>query len=178
MRMITRCVNSDEVVKGESYLLVKQNDKTKESLFAVWTGDGWTWDNGSDLPADWPDVVFENPNKAEFSDSMTLDEYQETSRGTAVYPDIGKNLVYPTLGLCGETGEFAEKVKKSIRDDGGKITPERKEQMVKELGDVLWYLSAVAHELGISLGDVAKLNIEKLASRQKRDTLQGSGDNR
>ena len=109
---------------------------------------------------------------------MNFNEYQAQAKQTAVYPRIGSDVVYPTLGLCGETGEFAEKVKKSFRDDGGIITEARKAEMVKELSDILWYLSACASELGVSLDDVAKTNLEKLASRQKRGVLGGSGDNR
>lgn len=109
---------------------------------------------------------------------MEFNEYQVKAKSTAVYPGIGKNVVYPTLGLCGETGEFAEKLKKAIRDDGGEITPARKAEMVKELGDVMWYLAMIADELGVTLDEVAQANVEKLASRQKRDALHGSGDNR
>lgn len=111
-------------------------------------------------------------------EGMSFNEYQGKARSTAVYPSIGNNIVYPTLGLCGEAGEFAEKVKKAIRDDGGLITPERKENMLKELGDVLWYAAAIATELGVTLNDVAQANIDKLESRKQRDVLKGSGDNR
>lgn len=82
------------------------------------------------------------------------------------------------LGLVGETGEIAEKFKKIYRDKDGVFTPEDEKEMTKELGDVLWYLSVICTYLGISLQDVADLNIEKLQSRQKRGILQGSGDNR
>ena len=82
------------------------------------------------------------------------------------------------LGLVGETGEIAEKFKKIYRDKDGVFTPEDEKEMTKELGDVLWYLSVICTYLGISLQDVADLNIEKLQSRQKRGTLLGSGDNR
>jgi len=105
-------------------------------------------------------------------------EYQTEARKTAVYPRIGDNVVYPTLGLCGESGEFAEKVKKAIRDDGGQVTPERRELMLKELGDVLWYVAACASELKASLDEVAAMNLAKLASRQERAALKGSGDER
>lgn len=109
---------------------------------------------------------------------MTMDEYQAKARKTAIYPNIGSNIVYPTLGLCGETGEFAEKVKKAIRDDGGVITPERRIEIIKELGDVMWYIASIASELNLNLSEIANTNIEKLASRANRNKLSGSGDER
>jgi NTP pyrophosphatase (non-canonical NTP hydrolase) len=109
---------------------------------------------------------------------MNFEEYQKKSRKTALYPGVGSNFVYPTLGLAGEAGEVAEKVKKIIRDDGGEILPEKKKEISKELGDVLWYVSQIATEVGLSLDDVAKENIEKLYSRLERGKIGGSGDNR
>jgi len=109
---------------------------------------------------------------------MDFIEYQKKSRKTAIYPGAGKNYIYPTLGLAGEAGEVAEKIKKAIRDDGGKISDETKDAVKKELGDVLWYVSQVAAELDLLLDDIAKSNIEKLSSRMKRSKLKGSGDNR
>ena len=109
---------------------------------------------------------------------MDFDEYQDKSSSTAVYPDIGHNFVYPTLGLADESGEVVGKIKKVIRDDGGIMTEEKKIEIKKELGDVLWYLSQLATELNIKLSEVAEANIEKLASRMDRGVLQGSGDNR
>ena len=109
---------------------------------------------------------------------MNFTEYQELAKSTAVYP-IGYKKVYPALGLCGEAGEVAEKIKKSIRD-GLDFHEEKqfKEDLTKELGDVLWYVAALANDLDISLNDVAEGNIEKLASRKKRNKIGGSGDNR
>ena len=109
---------------------------------------------------------------------MELSEYQLRSRATAVYPDAGENLLYPTLGLCGEAGEVAEKIKKMVRDDAGVLTDERRASLAKELGDVLWYLAQIASEADLDLGAIAEANIEKLQSRQRRDVLQGSGDDR
>ena len=176
-RMILRNIQPKDLVEGNSYLVCK-TENTRECFLAVWTGKVWITDGERDHNKDWPDAVFENPYRAKVTESLTLDEYQEHAKSTAVYPNIGKNVIYPTLGLCGETGEFAEKVKKAIRDDGGEITEERKTQMVKELGDVMWYLATIASELNVSLGDIARLNVEKLASRKQRDALHGSGDNR
>lgn len=107
---------------------------------------------------------------------MNFEEYQQKSRKTAKYPEAGNNFVYPTLGLTGEAGEVAEKIKKVLRDNGGKIDDEAKKLIKKELGDVLWYVAQLATELGLSLDDVANHNIEKLLSRLERDKLGGSGD--
>lgn len=109
---------------------------------------------------------------------MDFHAYQEASRKTAVYPDLGKNIVYPTLGLAGEAGEVAEKIKKVIRDKGGVVDEVIRIELQKELGDVLWYLSQLSTELGITLDDVATKNIEKLQSRMQRNQLHGDGDNR
>jgi len=109
---------------------------------------------------------------------MDFKEYQEKSRKTALYPNIGNNFVYPTLGLAGEAGEVAEKIKKVIRDKEGIIDDATREEIKKELGDVIWYLSQIASELNLSFDEVAEFNIEKLASRMKRGKLHGSGDNR
>jgi len=109
---------------------------------------------------------------------MNFEEYQIESRKTAIYPDIGKNLYYPTLGLCGESGEVAEKIKKIFRDANSLITQEKREEIKKELGDVLWYLSNLSSELELSLDDVAMTNIHKLKERQRNNKLHGNGDNR
>jgi len=102
---------------------------------------------------------------------MTFDEYQEFAKTTAIYSDNAK-VVYPTLGLSGEAGEVAEKVKKNIRD--GKSL----DGVGLELGDVLWYISALADDLGVTLEEVAQANVDKLQSRKDRDKIGGSGDNR
>lgn len=110
--------------------------------------------------------------------ALTFAEYAERAGATARYPGRGEgNLTYPTLGLTGEAGEVAEKVKKILRDQGGEIGDKR-ELLVKELGDVLWYVAALAHELGVSLDSVALGNLEKLESRRARGVLGGSGDER
>jgi NTP pyrophosphatase (non-canonical NTP hydrolase) len=109
---------------------------------------------------------------------VDISEYQRRSRATAVYPDAGDNLAYPALGLCGEAGEAAEKVKKAMRDDGGVLTEERREALAAELGDVLWYVAQLATEAGLDLGEIAGDNLAKLLSRQERGVLQGSGDTR
>lgn len=110
--------------------------------------------------------------------NMTFEEYQKQSRKTAKYPNSGNNFVYPALGLAGETGEVAEKIKKVIRDKNGVMDEPTKTEVAKELGDVLWYLTQIASELGLSLEDIASENIKKLFSRLERGKLGGSGDNR
>lgn len=110
---------------------------------------------------------------------MTLDAYDNLAHLTALYPKIHPNLpIYPTLKLTGEAGEFSEKVGKLIRDKAGECSPEDRLELLKELGDVLWYVSACARDLGSSLDEVAQININKLSSRSIRNKLQGSGDNR
>jgi len=109
--------------------------------------------------------------KIEFS------HYQRFSRRTAEYPREAW-LTYPALGLAGEAGEVAEHAKKAIRDDGGDISQERRAAMAGELGDVLWYLTQLASELGLQLEEIASDNLEKLFSRQRRGVLSGSGDER
>jgi NTP pyrophosphatase (non-canonical NTP hydrolase) len=107
---------------------------------------------------------------------VQLSEYQQRSRATAVYPDAGDNLTYPALGLCGEAGEVAEKVKKALRDDGGMLTHGRHAALAAELGDVLWYVAQLASEAGLDLDTLAEENLTKLLSRKERGVLQGSGD--
>jgi NTP pyrophosphatase (non-canonical NTP hydrolase) len=109
---------------------------------------------------------------------MDLATYQQRSRQTARYPNAGSNPIYPTLGLCGEAGEVADKVKKVIRDRGGNFSPELIESLKLELGDVLWYVAQLSTELGLDLADVASANLEKLASRAARNVISGDGDHR
>ena len=109
---------------------------------------------------------------------MLISEFQQLSRRTATYPDAGENIVYPTLGLAGEAGEVAEKVKKLLRDDGGVLSEERRAALAGELGDVLWYVAQVATEAGLELEEIAQANLDKLLSRQQRGVLSGSGDSR
>ena len=103
---------------------------------------------------------------------MRFNEYQEEASKTAIYPEQYK-VVYPALGLAGEAGEVAEKVKKHIRDGVLNV-----DDLKKELGDVLWYLAAIASDLGLNLDDVADSNLKKLRSRKERGVISGSGDNR
>ena len=103
--------------------------------------------------------------------------YQKQATTTAVYPGCGEgNFIYPALGLAGETGEICEKIKKAIRDEGGVISEERRSLLAKELGDVLWYVSTLATELGLDLDEIAAGNLAKLAARKQAGKIHGSGD--
>lgn len=128
-----------------------------------------------------------------------LDRYQTIATKSAIYPGAGTplGLAYVALKLNGEAGELAEHVGKAMRDDGFTntrlvqdettlipyresipLTPERRALIIKEIGDVMWYLSAACNELGITLSHAAAINLEKLCDRTERDALRGSGDER
>ncbi|MCP9774484.1 nucleoside triphosphate pyrophosphohydrolase family protein [Cyanobium sp. WAJ14-Wanaka] len=109
---------------------------------------------------------------------MDFQAYQQQSRSTARYPGAGANPIYPTLGLSGEAGEVADKVKKVLRDQGGIFSAEAVASLKLELGDVLWYVAQLATELGLDLDQIAQSNLDKLASRDARNVISGSGDNR
>ena len=109
---------------------------------------------------------------------MDFDNYQIEARKTAIYPNKDKNFIYPTLGLVGESGEVAEKIKKVLRDKNGNFDYESKTAIKKELGDVLWYLANLCNELDFTLNEVAEENLEKLNNRLSRGKISGSGDDR
>lgn len=109
---------------------------------------------------------------------MNFKEYQEKSRETAAYKNVGNNYVYPCLGLAGETGEVCEKIKKLQRDHDDVLTDDYKQAVCSELGDCLWYMSQICSELNIDLEDVAANNLTKLASRKQRNVIKGNGDER
>lgn len=109
---------------------------------------------------------------------MTFEEYQKLSRTTAIYPNKDNNFIYPTLGLAGEAGEVAEKIKKVLRDKDGLIDESARTELAKELGDILWYVSNLAAELKLPLEGIASGNIEKIFSRKDRGVITGSGDDR
>lgn len=123
------------------------------------------------------DELFDQPE-------MTLDTYQDVVSGFCFYKG---SLLYPALGLTGEAGEVAEKVKKLYRDDEinfmredmlEELNHEQSRDLALELGDVLFYVAACANDIGYSLEEIAEMNIDKLASRKRRGKLTGSGDNR
>jgi NTP pyrophosphatase (non-canonical NTP hydrolase) len=127
---------------------------------------------------------------------MDFKEYQERANETAIYPPVlvpgppdGSEIlqssmleelevVYPALGLAGEAGEFANKVKKIIRDNQGKLSETVRQDLLDELGDVLWYVAACVSDLDGNLEEVAIGNVLKLQSRKERNVIGGSGDNR
>jgi NTP pyrophosphatase (non-canonical NTP hydrolase) len=98
---------------------------------------------------------------------MEFSVYQRLSRESAMYPNKDRNFVFPALGLCGEAGEAADGVKKAIRDDGGVVTDVRREELAAELGDVLWYASQLATEVGLDLDEVARGNLGKIVARAR-----------
>ena len=106
-----------------------------------------------------------------------LDMYQQVAKQTAIYPRE-QAIIYPTLGLTGEAGEVANKVKKIIRDDGNKINKGLVQEISAEIGDCLWYISVLADDIGIKLSDIANANLIKLANRKEKGTIHGSGDTR
>ena len=121
---------------------------------------------------------------------MTMTEYQKRTNETAVFPTcfvedrkddnnmVETRWVYCALGLVGESGEVAEKLKKVLRDNNGVISKDDKNLIAKELGDVLWYVSELATAVGLDLEYIACHNLQKLADRAERGVLQGSGDTR
>lgn len=115
---------------------------------------------------------------------MKLNDYADAAMRTAIYPGAGTpmGLAYVALKMNGEAGEFAEHLGKAMRDDNyvefGLMTKDRHALLVKEIGDVLWYLAAACRELGTTLEDAAQINLAKLADRQTRNALNGAGDNR
>lgn len=110
--------------------------------------------------------------------NLTFSEYQEKAKETALYPNVGSNPYYPSLGLSGEAGEIANKVKKIMRDKSDVIDDETRDDIKKELGDVLWYVAAVATEFKLDMGEIAEKNYEKLKKRLEEGKIQGNGDNR
>ena len=106
-----------------------------------------------------------------------LDMYQQVAKTTAIYPRE-QAIIYPTLGLTGEAGEVANKVKKIIRDGSNKNDDRMVSEIKSEIGDCLWYIAVLADDIGCKLSDIANLNLIKLANRKEKGTIHGSGDNR
>lgn len=104
---------------------------------------------------------------------MNFDEYQRAIENFAVYPRENKlaAISYLALGLNGEAGEVAEQIKKAIRNNG-EITTERRQKILDELGDVLWYLTRMAIEFDSSVGEIAQMNFDKLDARKRQDNLK------
>ena len=119
-------------------------------------------------------VTNENHKYKKISD---LDMYQQVAKTTAIYPRE-QAIIYPTLGLTGEAGEVANKVKKIIRDGTNKNDEGLVQDLSAEIGDCLWYIAVLADDIGIKLSDIANINLEKLHKRKEKGTIHGSGDNR
>ena len=117
-------------------------------------------------------ITSEDIDRFDAANLIEMDEYQNKARKYAIYQKQYR-IVYPTLGLSSEVGEVADKIKKWIRDGDT-----NKEDLAKELGDVLWYVAMIAEDLGYPLSDIALMNLDKLENRKKRGKLRGSGDNR
>jgi NTP pyrophosphatase (non-canonical NTP hydrolase) len=113
---------------------------------------------------------------------VNLDQYQQEVLSLSVYEDVGNNLIYPALGLGGESGEVQEKCKKLWRNmgikGGASVPSENIRELSKELGDVTFYVAALCNEIGISFQDVIDQNIEKLLDRRERGVIKSEGDNR
>lgn len=117
---------------------------------------------------------------------MQLNDYQKQATTTDTFGEqeikdlLASDPAYTAkiLGLVGESGEVAEKYKKIIRDKKGEISTEDRKELIKELGDVLWYIALLAKYLGVPLEEVASQNLDKLSSRKSRKAIQGRGDNR
>ena len=106
-----------------------------------------------------------------------LDMYQKVALTTAIYPRE-QAIIYPTLGLTGEAGEVANKVKKIIRDGSDSKDEKLVSEIKAEIGDCLWYIAVLADDFNIKLSDIASANLEKLEKRKEKGTIHGSGDNR
>ena len=123
------------------------------------------------------DIQAEADNWIKEKYKMDFNTYQETAVSTAIYPDTHR-ILYPALGMAGEAGEVANKVKKIIRDGTDNLPEDWKDQLASEIGDVLWYCAALSNDIGIPLALIAAQNRDKLLARKQKGTLQGSGDTR
>ena len=123
------------------------------------------------------DIQAEADNWMKEKYKMDFTKYQQTAVETAIYPDTHR-ILYPALGMAGEAGEVANKVKKIIRDGTENLPDDWKDQIASEIGDVLWYCAALSNDIGIPLALIAAQNRDKLLARKQKGTLQGSGDTR
>ncbi len=113
---------------------------------------------------------------------MDFNAYQKktrlTDKGAGPEHGLSPGWVYYVLGIAGETGELVEKIKKHFRDDYGEMTDKKRDEIIKEAGDILWYLARLMDNFGIDFNEIAKENIKKLLDRKKRNKIHGEGDNR
>lgn len=111
------------------------------------------------------------------SEINNLSDYERIAMSTKV--GWNKNeILYPLIGMCGETGEVADKIKKVLRDKNGKFSESDSLEILKEIGDTLWYMTALCQDLGYTLKDAANINLEKVTKRREDNTIHGEGDNR
>ena len=111
------------------------------------------------------------------NNKMFVDDYQDIAVSTAIYPNTHK-IVYPMIGLSGEVGEVAEKIKKTIRDNNGCFDDNIRTAIALEIGDVMWYCANLANDLDLRLSDVLQMNVDKITTRTCNNKINGSGDNR
>lgn len=107
-----------------------------------------------------------------------MESYQQWVIAKATYPNLGDNPLYPALGMAGECGEVCDKIKKVLRDKGGKFGSKVCREIASEIGDTLWYMAMLAYELGFTLDEIAEMNLKKCRSRLRRNKIHGEGDNR
>lgn len=115
--------------------------------------------------------------KVEIEELLTMDFYQKKAVATAIYGE-GNAVTYPALGLANEAGEVLGKIKKVLRDKEGIFNEENNKEIGDEIGDVLWYIAALCRDLNLNMGQIAFNNLLKLADRQARGVIHGSGDKR
>lgn len=108
---------------------------------------------------------------------MELNKYQQLVETTRIYPEDMK-IVYPCLGLSGEVGEVCDRIKKIYRDKEGVFSYYDKQEIAKEMGDVLWYLASLATDLDLNMNDIAFTNTQKILNRKQNGKISGNGDNR
>ena len=123
------------------------------------------------------DVGAQSNESNKYKKVSDIDMYQKVALTTAIYPRE-QAIIYPTLGLTGEAGEVANKVKKIIRDGSDKNDDSLVSEIKSEIGDCLWYIAVLANDFNIKLSDIASANLEKLEKRKQKGTIHGSGDNR
>jgi len=108
-------------------------------------------------------------------------EYSDFCSVTDHYPDAfnhNAKIMFHALGMAGEAGEVANKVKKIFRDDKGEVTDQRRDQIARELGGVYWYFTRLAADFGFTVEDIRDINWKELESRRQRGTVLGDGDDR
>ena len=108
---------------------------------------------------------------------LDFKEYEKVAMSTKVGWN-NNEILYPLIGMCGETGEVADKIKKVLRDKNGDFSEDDRIEILKEIGDTLWYMTALCHDLGYSLEDAANINLSKIVKRRAENTIHGEGDNR